>query len=155
MPHWVSFLMGNYDTISLGQAHKARPRSKIRVITVNLIAPINSYPPLAENRWSILNLFFSRRCFFIHACLRPASGLPLARLWTFLAMATQSRWLAITKVRAACFFYRIDKVRELGKIERPLRVSANVIQTLCFGKLLQPRNKEQKPRLHIWGKNGK
>jgi len=45
----------------------------------------------AENRWSILNIFFSRRCFFIHACLRPASGLPLARLWPFLAMAPQSQ----------------------------------------------------------------
>jgi hypothetical protein len=30
------------------------------------------------------------RCFFIHACLWPASGLPLACLWPFLPMATQS-----------------------------------------------------------------
>jgi len=37
--------------------------------------------PFEENRWSILNNFLSRRCFFIHACLWPASGLPLARLW--------------------------------------------------------------------------
>ncbi|MGC8809792.1 MAG: hypothetical protein ACP5Q3_06035, partial [bacterium] len=30
--------------------------------------------PFAENRLWALSSFFSRRCFFIHACLWPASG---------------------------------------------------------------------------------
>jgi hypothetical protein len=47
-----------------------------RSLIILLILTIR--PPFAENRWSILNNFFSRRCFFIHACLWPASGPPLS-----------------------------------------------------------------------------
>jgi len=60
--------------------------------------------PFAENRWSILNIFFSRRCFFIHACLWPASGLPLARLCLSLAffshgdILSTGRWPGISKL---------------------------------------------------------